>query len=134
MAKSLRRQQAKGGRVIQAPPEDYSSWNLSFTFHATQPGFGVLDLSNDEKVEFMEAMDTRSHMTWSQMYGPHRGLGVHAIAADRFKVAVPAFLKDKTILSIYCGKGLRRLVGHRVHATFCVVWFDPNGKTYPHGD
>jgi hypothetical protein len=123
----------KGTPTILAPPEDYGSWNVSFAFHQTQPGYGVPDLADEEKIAFLNAMNTRSQMTWNQMHLDPRGLGVHAIPLYRFRVPFPASLKDQTILSTKCG-GLRRLIGYRVNATFCVVWFDPYGNAYPHGD
>jgi hypothetical protein len=113
----LQPQRAKGSARIAAPAEDFNSWNVSFTFHATEPGFGISDLSPTEKVEFFDAIGTRSRMTWQQLYNDHRGLGVHAIPRGQMRVAVPDILEGKPILSMYFGKGLRRLIGHRVNAT-----------------
>jgi hypothetical protein len=133
MARKLAPQQAKGGRRI-LPPEDYSSWKVAFTFHETQPDFGVLDLLDSEKAKFLDAMNTRSTMTWRQMRADPHGLGSHDVTKARFKVTIPPCLRGRQVLAIKCSKGMRRLIGHQVQATFSVVWFDSDGRVYDHGD
>jgi len=129
----LAHQGAKGGQILKAP-EDYQSARPSFAFHETQAGYGIKDLSPENKAMFLDAMATRSQMSWRQMHADPYGLGAHDVTKAVFHVSIPVCLEKQQVLAIKCDKGMARLIGYRREATFHVVWFDPAGQVYEHGD
>lgn len=108
-----------------------------FCFQFQRQGWTIGNCNDGSKVKLADAIHVRSRMTWLQIENAsHKGFGSEKIPLAKIRPDIPdSFPKeiDKALI-LRCGSGLMRLAGFRSQRIFHIVWVDPDGSPYDHGE
>lgn len=100
-----------------------------------QPRFGVDEMSEHQRSEFLVKWHKRSQLTWTELerQGKH-GLGSEKLPMSMIRPRVPEFLEDEDKITIYRHEGNLPFAGFRAADVFYVIWIETKyGDLYDHG-
>ena len=107
--------------------------NPVFSFQYLQPGYGIKDCSNDDKIALLNKVYELSQLTWQDINQSHRhGVGKEVIPQEAIHPAIPPCVKEDTNLIALRYKGKAPMVGFRENDIFYILWIDFNFTLYNH--
>ena len=116
-------------------PPNYEESTPKFCLHHLQSGYGVTELSTEQRADFALALEKRRSMTWHQLYAaPHLGLGYETIGSSQFHPTIPRAFQDTPKFIVFRYSGKLPMAGVRVRDVFQIVWIERTfNDLYNHG-
>lgn len=122
-------------KTHEVTAEDSNNQTPVFCFEYMVDGFCVRSCQTQEKAQFAESLHRRGKMTWHQLrVSPRHGLGFEIIDRKSIKVGLPRVVTDDVNIIAFRCIGLRPMIGYRHGRIFHILWVDPKGRVYDHGN
>ncbi|TQS42855.1 hypothetical protein [Cryptosporangium phraense] len=122
------------GETLQEKSGDAASGYPSLCLRHVRQGYGVEELSEGQRSEFLVKWAKRSRFTWAelQLHQKH-GLGFEYLPAHQIKKVAPDALAQNKYMVVR-HEGNLPAVGYKVGDTFYVLWIEAcYGDVYNHG-
>lgn len=122
------------GRLESVTPvEPTDGGHLLLSFRHLQPRFGVEDMSDKQRSDFLVKWAKRFQFTWKELIQqPKHGLGYEEIPCGKFHPQKPDFL-DIPKYMVFRHQGNHAFAGFKGGDTFYVLWIEARyNDLYPH--
>lgn len=122
------------GLEVQATPEPKDDGYLLLSFRHLQPRFGVEEMSERQRSEFMVKWAKRCSFTWTELQ-THRkhALGFEMLPRKQFRPNPPESLEEDSYM-VFRHDGNMPFAGFKAGDTYYVLWIEARyGDLYPHG-
>lgn len=116
---------------MRAVPED--DGHLLLSFRHIQPKFGVGEMNERQRSEFLVKWEKRCGFTWVELQRHQKhGLGYEMLPRRQFKPVVPESLEDEKYM-VFRHDGNLPFAGFKAGDTFYVLWIETRfGDLYRH--
>ena len=135
MAKSRRKGSPPkaSDRQVTTKPVLEGGGHLLLSFRHLQPRFGVEEMSERQRSEFLLKWAKRSGFTWRQLQShPKHGLGYEMLPRRQFRPSLPEDLEEDRYM-VFRHDGNLPFAGFKVGDTFYVLWIETRfGTLYSH--
>jgi hypothetical protein len=113
------------GRLQTITPVDpKDGGHLLLSFRHLQPRFGVDDMNDTQRSEFLVKWAKRCQYTWKQLtQHPKHGLGWEEIPCGQFRPQQPDFLNVPKYM-VFRHEGNHAFAGFKAGDTFYVLWIE----------
>ncbi len=99
----------------------------------SQPGYGVEELTERQRSEFLLKWSKRSKCTWQELLShPKHGLGFEQLPQHKLKRSAPEHLQAEKYM-VFRHDGNLPLVGYKIGDVFYLLWAEARyGDVYDH--
>lgn len=113
------------GRLQPVTPEEPTdAGHLLLSFRHLQPRFGVEQMSDKQRSEFLIKWVKRCQFTWKELIQhPKHGLGYEEIPCSQFSPQKPEFLNIPKYM-VFRHEGNHAFAGFKAGDTFYVLWIE----------
>lgn len=118
---------------VTARPLPVDGGHLLLSFRHLRPGFGVEEMSERQRSEFLVKWTKRCTFTWADL-ARHRkhALGFEMLPRRKFKPNLPESLQEDEYM-VFRHEGNLPFAGFKVGDTFYVLWIETRyGDLYDH--
>lgn len=117
--------------LVRSVPKD--DGHLLLSFRHVQPKFGVDEMDERQRSEFLIKWAKRCGFTWTQLQAhPKHGLGYEMLPRKRFSVSPPEPLEEDKYM-VFRHDGNLPFAGFKAGDTFYVLWIETRyGDLYEH--
>ena len=132
--KHFKKPKASEGKNIKATEDRYAHIDYPvFCLRHLQKDYHLSDCTPDEKVQFIDKLQTLARMSWLDIQlAPRHGLGSEKIPRGSIKVKISnAVTPEVTFLALRFD-GKKPFVGYRSGFIFHVLFLDRNFTLYDH--
>lgn len=125
---------AKSSATVLETPTSPSAGHPVLCLRHTRNGYGVAELSEQQRSELLLKWAKRTQFTWTELgTQPKHGLGFEYMPAGQIKKAAPEALAQQKYMILRHHQNLP-MVGFKVNDTFHVLWIEASyGDVYDHG-